>query len=159
MQFQMVDTKACYMIDACSKPLLALANATLFQIWTNIVNISCYCSMIDCYCVQVAEVGQIAYLRSQINAIWQPLTGSQTLTDDQYSGTWGNAWYALGDDAYTAAGNKSNGYDWRARRDAYLKAANYFFTGRSGQAMPACHFACLSCMCNSCHPWQHVTSS
>ena len=78
--------------------------------------------------MQTAEVGQIAYLRSQINKAWQPLMG-QTLTDDQYSGVWGRAWYALGDASYATAANTSNGYDSLSRRDAYLKAANYYFTG------------------------------
>lgn len=88
-----------------------------------------------CYSVpQTAEIGQIAYLASQINAEWQPLAG-MTLTDDQYSGIWGRAWWALGDAAFTAAGNTSNGYSWSSRRDAYLQATNYMFTGRSAHSI------------------------
>ena len=54
--------------------------------------------------MQVADIGQIAFVSSQLNAEWGPLHG-QTLTDDQYFGAWGRAWYALGDASYADAGN------------------------------------------------------
>lgn len=90
--------------------------------------------------LQFADLGEVSYLLSQINASYAQL-GEGASNGDYYS-SWQAPWWRQADSNVQFASDPESGLDALSTAQTYFKAANYYFTGKFFGLQQRMHNSC-----------------